>query len=240
MKILSMIFILIIGVLGLAFSFRINFMRSIKIKRKVMVLSGKMNITVQSFTIIVRIISFTAVSLIVLGISEVLLEYGKLSQAWFSGNIFENAFAIIGVILAQWTVIFLFWGGVSSIFFKVDVYSVFKRMNYLKKDKKRKVYTEIIRPLGVALVEGYVFYYIFIETAIKGLGLNDFLAGILCAGIYTLYKTLIYKDKNEKVLMGTWYVCVYLFGLLLFGIVPNIISIIVYLILSNILWVYKG
>lgn len=239
MKMTVYILTMIILSTVLPMMFRLDLTKKIEYKRKIMEISSKVSISVTSLIIIIRIMCYISVLLLAVLVLKMGIPEIRLMDISFQGSVIENIGVVTLSVIACGSVIFMLWGGIAAGVFKVDIYKTMNGMNVLKINPRLMIYTKIIRPIVLPIIESYIFYCLMFQGSNIMNQVNQVWFILLGTVLFTFYKSMIYKKKDARIVSGAWYMWIYIFGATSFIISGNYITVIIFMMISNLLWIYK-
>jgi len=154
-------------------------------------------------------------------------------------GIVNSIAGVIIAILACSTVVFTLWALVVYGIMAIDINEAFNKLNFLKKKDEIKIYTTVIRPVGFVFIDVFVYYFIPYRITENQFNINNMWISFIWCLFFCFSKIMIYRTKEPRALIGTWYISVYIIGVLLLGVTENFITLMVYLLFFNSLWVFK-
>jgi hypothetical protein len=128
---------------------------------------------------------------------------------------------------------------IISILLNKNFNKIISDIKWIQFDDGYSMYTKIIRPILIGIIESIMYSCILIKLSIDVLNVNFFSSIIVASLVYGICKALMMKDNTHKLVMLMFGFCIAITGSLLYGITENIIYTCLLYIFNISFWVFK-
>lgn len=231
--------ILILILLSTSLANRIN-LYSTTMKRTYLYINSKVslskNVYLYSLKIaLYSILMYIAVMLII-HISDIDISILKFST---NENIFKCFIELIASLMININIFFLSNILIISILLNKNLNKIISDIKWIQCDDEYSIYTKMIRPILIGVVESIMYSCILIKLSIDVLNVDFFSSIIIASLVYGICKALMMKDNTHKLVMLMFGFFVAISGSLLYGITENIIYTSLLYIFNISFWVFK-
>ncbi len=231
--------ILIVILLSTSLANRIN-LYSTSMKRTYLYINSTVslskNVYLYSLKIALYSILMCIAALLITNISDIDISILKF---YTSENIFKCFIELIASLMININVFFLSNILIISILLKKNLNKIISDIKWIQCDDEYSIYTKMIRPILIGIVESIMYSCILIKLNIDVLNVDFFSSIIIASLVYGICKALMMKDNTHKLVMLMFGFFVAITGSLLYGITENIIYTSLLYIFNISFWVFK-
>ncbi len=157
----------------------------------------------------------------------------SLNKIWY--GIF--LILMVSIVLIEITMLIGIW--LIEILFKSNIREAISNIHWISFDEKYPMYTAIIRPSYIVILESIFFYGILMNILTIKLYIPFIIALIIVTVLFTLGKLLIVKTKEQAVIFGIWNFVLFFTNGLVLGYTGSLVIPIIIYFLSTSFWVFK-
>ncbi|GAA0732306.1 type II CAAX prenyl endopeptidase Rce1 family protein [Clostridium oceanicum] len=236
--------ILITSILAIlwALVYKFNINKSKFLKKSYLYIGDLFNIQKKTFLYMIKFTYYVMFSLISIISYKMYFNVNLKNLFNIPFNLSNIGIEILLFIISIIAIIEV-WFFISSSFIyfvlKKDMNSVMNSINWIVYDKKHPIYTGIIRPLGIVIIESIFYYGIILNILTTKYNISYLLSLFILSLIFALSKILTLKDMDQKILFGAWSFSMFFILGGLFGYTDNIIIVMIMYWLNISFWVFK-
>lgn len=231
--------IVILILLSTSLANRIN-LYSTTMKRTYLYINSKvsLNKNVYIYTLKIALYSILMyISVMLIGhISDIDISILKF---YTNENIFKCFIELIASLMININVFFLSNILIISILLNKNLNKIISDIKWIQCDDEYSIYTKMIRPILIGIIESIIYSCILIKLNIDVLNVDFFSSIIIASLVYGICKALMMKDNTHKLVMLMFGFFIAISGSLLYGITENIIYTSLLYIFNISFWVFK-
>ncbi|WP_029453537.1 hypothetical protein [Clostridium algidicarnis] len=157
----------------------------------------------------------------------------SLNKIWYGIFLMLMVF----IVLIEITMLIGIW--IIEILFKSNIRETISNIHWISFDEKYPMYTAIIRPFYIVMLESIFFYGILMNILTIKLYMPFIIALIIVTILFTFGKLLIVKTKEQAVIFGIWNFVLFFTNGLVLGYTGSLVIPIIIYFLSTSFWVFK-
>ncbi|SUY47550.1 Uncharacterised protein [Clostridium putrefaciens] len=157
----------------------------------------------------------------------------SLNKLWY------GIFLMLMVFIVLIEITMLIGVLVIEILLKSNIRKTISNVHWIPFDEKYPMYTAIIRPCYIVVLESIFFYGILMKTLTINLYMPFISALIIVTVLFTLGKLLVVKTKEQAVIFGIWNLVLFFTNGLVLGYTGSLVIPIIIYFLSTSFWVFK-
>lgn len=231
--------ILILILLSTSLANRIN-IYSTTMKRTYLYINSKVSLSKNVYLYSLKIALYSIlmyIAVVLIGnISDIDISILKFST---NENIFKCFIELIASLMININIFFLSNILIISILLNKNLNKIISDIKWIQCDDEYSIYTKIIRPILIGIVESIMYSCILIKLSIDVLNIDFFSSIIITALVYGICKALMMKDNTHKLVMLMFGFFIAMTGSLLYGVTENIIYTSLLYIFNISFWVFK-
>ncbi|MDK2562269.1 hypothetical protein QOZ84_01815 [Romboutsia sedimentorum] len=231
--------ILILILLSTSLANRIN-LYSTTMKRTYLYINSKVSLSKNVYLYSLKIALYSIlmyIAVVLIGnISDIDISILKFST---NENIFKCFIELIASLMININIFFLSNILIISILLNKNLNKIISDIKWIQCDDEYSIYTKIIRPILIGIVESIMYSCILIKLSIDVLNVDFFSSIIITALVYGICKALMMKDNTHKLVMLMFGFFIAMTGSLLYGVTENIIYTSLLYIFNISFWVFK-
>ncbi|MDK2584514.1 hypothetical protein QOZ83_01460 [Romboutsia sedimentorum] len=231
--------ILILILLSTSLANRIN-LYSTTMKRTYLYINSKVSLSKNVYLYSLKIALYSIlmyIAVVLIGnISDIDISILKFST---NENIFKCFIELIASLMININIFFLSNILIISILLNKNLNKIISDIKWIQCDDEYSIYTKIIRPILIGIVESIMYSCILIKLSIDVLNIDFFSSIIITALVYGICKALMMKDNTHKLVMLMFGFFIAMTGSLLYGVTENIIYTSLLYIFNISFWVFK-